>query len=187
MDTENEKNDDVTIEPELDTDRGGRDASDTVKKLKADLKVALEERQKYLDNWQRDKAEFLNARKRDKESQDQMIKFANENLVAELLPVLESFEMAFANKEAWEKVDTNWRMGVEYIANQLKTVLENTGLKEVNPAGQRFDPMRDEAVGHDPVEKEALDHTITAVVQKGYEFNGRQLKAPKVRVGEYKK
>jgi molecular chaperone GrpE len=187
MDTNNQNNDDVTIEPELDMERGGKDPTETISKLKEELKKITEEKQKYLDSWQRDKAEFLNARKRDKEINAETLKFANENLVGELLPVLESFNHAFGNKEAWEKVDKNWRVGVEYIANQLKSVLEGAGLKEINPLGQKFDPMRDEAIAHEPVTDEKMDHVITAVVSKGYEFNGKQMTAPKVKVGEFKK
>ncbi len=187
MDTDNQKNDDVTIEPELDLERGGKDPKETIKKLKEELKRVNEERLKYLDSWQRDKAEFLNARKRDKEATAETLKFSNETLIMDLLPVLENFNHAFANKEVWEKVDKNWRLGVEHIANQLKTVLENAGLRELNPIGQKFDPLRDEAIAHEPVTDEKMDHVITTVVQKGYELNGKQLTAPKVKVGEYKR
>jgi len=108
-------------------------------------------------------------------------------LIEELLPVLGSFEMAFGNKEAWEKADKNWRMGVEYIYNQIKTVLEGNGLVEVNPIGQKFDPKRDEAAEYVPVEDEAQDHVILGVVQKGYDLNGKSIRPPKVKVGEFKK
>lgn len=161
--------------------------AETIKKLREKLKKALAEKQDYLTKWQKDKAEFVNARKRDAESQKEFMKFANESLMAELTAVLDSFGMAFANKEAWEKVDKNWRTGVEYISNQLKKVLEDNGLKEINPEGQPFDPMRDEAIEYEPVTDEKWDHVVTSVVQKGYSYNGRTLKAPKVKVGEWKK
>jgi len=156
---------------------------ETIKKLREKLKKALDEKQQYLTAWQKDKADFLNARKRDKEDKEHFVKFANENLIVELLPVLQSFEMAFANKEAWEKIDKNWRTGVEYIYNQLKTVLESNGLKQIDPIGKKFDPMRDEAIEYVPVSDEKQDHVITDVIQKGYEFHGKTLVAPKVRVG----
>src|SRR3989338_819929 len=103
------------------------------------------------------------------------------------LPVLESFNMAFSNREAWEKVDKNWRIGVEYIANQLKGVLEANGLKELNPVGQKFDPMLHEAVEFEEVTDESKNQLITAVIHKGYSFYDRVLKAPKVKVGEFRK
>ena len=162
-------------------------AAETVKKLRGQLKAALEEKQTYLTGWQRDKADFVNARKRDAEAQKEMIKFSNEALITELIPVLDSFNMAFANKDAWEKVDKNWRTGVEYIASQLKRALEDNGLKEIDPTGQKFDPLRDEATDFEPVTDAKLDGMVTTVIAKGYSYHGRVLKAPKVKVGEMKK
>jgi len=177
--------DDVKIEKDENLDDSvvtEESAQETVKKLKEKLKKALAEKQEYLNGWQRDKADFVNARKRDEESQKEFIKYANEGLVSELFPVLESFGMAMGNKEVWEKVDKNWRMGVEYIANQLKKVLEDHGLKEIDPMGQKFDPARDEAVEYIPGE----ENMVVGVVSKGYSLNGKILKAPKVKVGEKK-
>ncbi len=165
----------------------GKSESEAVAVLKDKLAVCLKEKQEYLDNWQRDKAEFLNARKRDAEDNQRFRKFAAEGLVEELLPVLESFNMAFSNKEAWEGVPKNWRTGVEYIANQLKGVLEGNGLKELNPLGEVFDPMVHEAVEFGEVLDEKENQKIIAVLHKGYSFYDRVLKAPKVRVGEFKK
>lgn len=156
-------------------------ASDAIKKLKEKLKVAIAEKQEHLNNWQRDKAEFLNARKRDQESQKDFARFSNESLISELIPVLDSFDMAMGNKEAWEKADKNWRVGVEYIANQLKKILGEFGLKEIDPIGKKFDPMRDEAI-----EDGKQSDTVTTVIQKGYELHGKVLKAPKVKIGEGK-
>jgi molecular chaperone GrpE len=163
------------------------EAKDIIKNLKAKLKKAIEEKQEYLNNWQRDKAEFLNARKRDQESQKDFARFSNESLISELIPVLDSFNMAMGNKEAWEKADRNWRVGVEYIANQLTKILGEFGLKEIDPIGKTFDPMRDEAIEHEIIEDEKKANTVTTVIQKGYDLNGRILKAPKVKVGEFKK
>lgn len=158
-----------------------------VKKLKERLAVCVKEKQEYLDKWQRGTAEFQNARKRDAEDNERFRKYASEGLITELLPVLESFNMAFSNKEAWEKVDKNWRVGVEYIANQLKGVLEGNGLKELNPIGDNFDPMLHEAVAFEEVTDVSKNQKITEVTHKGYMFYDRVIKAPKVKVGEVKK
>ncbi len=166
---------------------GEGNTQDTTQRLREKLKKAIAEKQEYLDGWQRAKAEFVNARKRDEELRRDMIKFANENLIAELIPVLESFEMARANKEAWESIDKNWRMGVEHIQSQLVKILNDNGLTEINPLGQKFDPMRDEAVENVTVTDEKQDHTVVEVLQKGYSLGGKIIKAPRVKVGEYKK
>lgn len=174
--------DDVTVEADENLDDSvivEENAQDIIKDLKQKLKKAIEEKQEYLNSWQRDKAEFVNARKRDQDAQKDFARFSNQNLIEELIPVLDSFNMAMGNKEVWEKVDKNWRVGVEYISNQLRKVLEDFGLKEIDPIGKPFDPMRDEAI-----EDGKISDIVTTVVQKGYELNGKVLKAPKVKIGE---
>jgi molecular chaperone GrpE len=189
----NTNNDDVVIEPdteienEVDEIVEEETGLDVIKNLKEKLKKAIEEKQEYLNLWQRDKAEFMNARKRDQEAQKDFARFSNESLISELIPVLDSFHMAMGNKEAWEKADKNWRVGVEYIANQLNKILNDFGLKEIDPIGLAFDPMRDEAIEHEVVTDEKKNNIVTTVIQKGYELHGKVLKAPKVKVGEFKK
>lgn len=177
--------DDVKIESDENIDDSvvaEESAQETIKSLREKLKKAVAEKQEYLTGWQKDKADFINARKRDQDSQKEFIKYSNEGLISELFPVLDSFNMAMGNKEVWEKVDKNWRMGIEYIANQMKKVLEDHGLTEIDPIGQKFDPMRDEAI-----EDGKESDIVTTVIQKGYSLNGKIVKAPKVKVGEAKK
>lgn len=162
-------------------------AVEVVKKLREKLKKAEQEKQEYLVGWQRAKADHINARKRDESEKQEFVKFANERLIDGLIPVMESFDMAMGNKEVWEKVDKNWRVGVEYIYSQLKKVLSDAGLEEINPIGKTFDLNRDEASEYVPVEKESDHHKILAVVQKGYTLNDKPMRPPKVKVGEFKK
>lgn len=159
----------------------------TIKKLREKLKECEALKGEYLTGWQRAKADLINARKRDEADRAEFVKNANERLIDGLIPVLESFEMAMGNKESWEKADKNWRIGVEYIYSQLKKVLSDTGLEEINPLGKVFDHNRDEATSYETVNDEKLNHTIIQVVQKGYSLNGKVLRVPKVKVGEYKK
>jgi molecular chaperone GrpE len=181
--------DDVTIESDDTLDDSvlaEESMQETVKKLREKLKLATKEKQEYLDGWQRTKADYMNAKKDEEVRRKDIVKYAKEDLIGEILPVLESFDMAFVNKEQWEKVDKNWRMGVEYIYSQFRNVLESNGLTEVNPIGLPFDPNRDEALEHVAVTDEAQDHTVVEVTQKGYELHGKLIKAPRVKVGEFR-
>ncbi len=185
-----EKDANIAVENDADTLDDSvvaeESALDAVKKLKEKLKAVEKEKQEYLVGWQRAKADLINARKRDEADRQEFVKFANERLVEGLIPVLESFDMAMANKETWEKVDKNWRTGVEYIYSQLKKVLNDAGLEEINPIGQVFDINRDEASEYVEVADKNEHHKIISVVQKGYTLNGRSLRPPKVKVGEHK-
>ncbi len=161
-------------------------AVEAIKKLREKIKKLEAEKQEYLTGWQRAKADMINARKRDEADRADFIKFANERLIESLIPVLESFDLAMNNKEVWEKVDKNWRIGVEYIYSQLKKSLSEAGLEEIDPVGKAFDHNRDEAAEYIPVEKESDHHKVIAVIQKGYSLNGKLLRPPKVKVGEFK-
>ncbi|MCR4334806.1 MAG: nucleotide exchange factor GrpE [Patescibacteria group bacterium] len=185
-----EEEKDITIESDENLDDSviaEESAKDTITNLKEKLKKAVEEKQQHLTELQRAKADFVNMRKRDEELRIDTFKFANENLIIEIIPVLDSFEIAMANKEMWEKVDKNWRIGVEHIYSQLKTILVNNNLLEINPLGEKFNPMRDEAIEFEIVDDESKNDIITKVIQKGYSLNGKIIKSPKVKIGQFKK
>jgi len=181
---------DITIESDDTLDDSvvaEENMGEMIKKLRERLKKTDAEKHEYLTGWQRAKADMVNASKRDDDERKEFMKFANGRLIEDLLPVLESFDMAMGNKEAWEKTDKNWRIGVEYIYSQLNKVLLDNGLEEINPLNEKFDHAKHEAVSYESVTDEKLDHSIISVIQKGYSLNGKVLKVPKVKVGEYKK
>ncbi|MBX4197803.1 nucleotide exchange factor GrpE [Candidatus Parcubacteria bacterium] len=177
---------DIEIDEEFVPEDGEGNTEDTVKSLRVKLKKALAEKQEYLDGWQRAKADFINSRKRDEETRKAMMKFAAEDLVLQIVPVLDSFTMAFNNKEAWEKVDKNWRIGVEHIYSQLLGVLQQNGFSEFNPMGETFDPMKHNAVETVPVTEKEKNHKVVEVLQKGYILHGKIIRPASVKIGELK-
>ncbi len=192
-----DKDEQKITEPEVDTDPGddlvfedntevtGADYKVKVDKLKAKIKELQTKNHELLDGWQRDKADFINTRKRDEEGKKEFLKFAKADIISEVIPVLDSFDGAFKNKEAWEKVDKNWRAGVEYIHTQLSNILSQHGLKVINPLGLQFDSTRDEAIENIKVDSKEEEGKILDVVQLGYELNGKEIRPPKVRVGHF--
>lgn len=154
--------------------------------VKSEIETLRAERDEYLNGWQRAKADFANAKKQHEAALKEYRTMANEGLIEEILPVLQSFEIAFGNKEAWEKVDKNWRAGVEYIYTQLKTVVEQNGLEAVSPQGLIFDPMLHEAVRFEVTDDAKKANTISAVIEKGYKLGGKLIKPAKVVVFEVK-
>jgi molecular chaperone GrpE len=91
--------------------------------------------------------------------------------------------MAFGNKEAWEKVDANWRTGVEYIHAQLLSVLESRGLLEIGIVGEKVDPRNHIATEAIPVADGSKVDTVIEVVQKGYRLHSKVIRPAKVKVG----
>ena len=177
----------VVYDASIDSDNMS-DPKEKIAKLKERIKKLTAEKDEYMNGWQRERADFVNYKKRSEEERKDYIKFANENLLEEMLTVLESFDMAFMNKEQWNAVPQNWRVGVEYIHSQLVKILDENGLKEFMPkVGEKFDVKLHVAEEVIPVDSESEDGVIKEVKKKGYIMNGKIIIAPKVVVGEFKK
>ena len=200
MKDEEDKKIDETVVEDTDTetdedvvefvfnDDGEEDIKATLKKLRKDLKEAQKEKTEYLTNWQRERADFTNYKKDEQERRESTLAHARENFAEELLPVLDAYDMAFSNREAREKVDKNWRIGVEYIHAQLLKVLADNGVNPIKVSvGDKVDPKLHEAVENISTDDEAQDHSIAEVTQSGYIIGERVLRAARVKVFEFKK
>ena len=185
-DEDKKNNSEETLEVTFDNEEEENNPASLIKKLRQKIKELEEKNQEYLIGWQKERADGVNLRKRLEEEKSEFAKFAKEDIATEIITVLDSFESAFKNKEAWEKVDKNWRQGVEYIHTQLINVLSNHGVSVVSPLGELFDPKRDEAVETVPTEKEEDNHKILEVMSAGYKLQNKLIRAPKVKVAEYK-
>lgn len=152
-----------------------------LKKLREKLRACEKDKKEYLDGWQRMRADFANVRKEEETRRGEMIKFAAEGLVDDMLPVLDSFSMAFGNKEAWEKVDENWRKGVEYIHAQMYSILESRGLTEIGKVGEPFDPRLHVAIEEIPTPSEKEANTVAEIIQKGYRLHNKVIRPAKVK------
>ena len=182
-----EQVDDVVFE-ETAEGEGEALSKDKIKKLREDLKKAQTEKADYLASWQKERADFINYKKGEDERKKQTLDYAREQFVEELLPVLDGYDMAFANKEAWEKVEKNWRMGVEYIHQQLLKVLSDNGVMEISPVvGDIPNSNLHDMIENVVTDDESKDHTIAQVMQKGYKITGRVLRPARVKVYEFKK
>jgi molecular chaperone GrpE len=155
-----------------------------MKRLREKLKVAVKEKQEYLDGWQRAKADLVNVKREHEEMRARLMHMGKSAMIEDLLSVADSFDMAFGNKEAWEKVESEWRTGVEYIYAQFKRVLDDHGITVINPKGEVFDPARHDAVETVAVDTQDDDGKVAEVVSKGYLFDGKVLRAARVKVGE---
>ena len=178
MDTnEKEHEDDIVYESEEETSSFKKPS---VEKIKKQLKSCEAEKKEYLEGWQKARADLVNLRKQDEEEKKHIRKYASEAIVIDLISTLDSFDMAFGNKESWEAVSKEWRIGVEYIYEQLLKTLHSHGLVEIKPVEETFDPQR-----HEAVEMVAgKDNIVVDVVQKGYELNGKVVRTAKVKVGK---
>ncbi len=176
--------DDEVLEVEYD-DNGEEDLKKTLKKLRADLKACQKEKEEYLLGWQKERADFANYKKEEDLRRANFSESVRERILARFLGAMDSFHMAFANQEAWNKVDENWRKGVEYIYSQLNSVFQEYGVEEVGKEGEPFDPNVHQSVELDKTGDKGLEHKISKVIQKGYRLGARILRPARVNVFEY--
>jgi molecular chaperone GrpE len=135
------------------------------------------ERDEYLAHLQRTQAEFDNYRKRMLRDQTTHLERATAGLVEQLLPVLDSFELALGS--GGTDVE-RLRKGVELVYGELLGALEKAGLERIEAVGKPFDPEEHEAVMH--VEDDGGEPGVRDVVRSGYRFKGRVLRPAMVKV-----
>lgn len=181
----NEHNDDTDVVFD-DIDEEGKSLA-SIKKIRDKLRLCEQEKKELLDGWQRCKADAVNNKKRDEEYRLAAIQAAKEDTLLAMLPVIDSFEMAFSHEEALKNIDPNWVAGMQNIQNQLISIFSDYGITQIAPLDERFDPQKHESVEVREVEDEQNDDKILKVVQKGYVINDKVLRAAKVVVGTYKK
>jgi len=150
----------------------------------ARLRQALEEKTREAeinyDRYLRAVAELDNARKRAQREREDYIRYANESLLRDLLPVLDNFDRAVRAARVAEEAQ-GLLAGVELIRRELLKVLEKFGVTSYSAVGQPFDPEKHEAV----MRLETTEHPEMTVVEEtlaGYLLNGKVLRPAMVTV-----
>lgn len=126
----------------------------------------LELKEKYL----RALADYQNLEKQTQSWKEEFVKFANQNLILDLLEVLDDLE------KAYEHLQDD---GLKIIIEKMQAFLKNSGLEEINLENAIFDPNLCEAVETLPGEE---DNKIAGVISKGYKLNGKVIRVSKVKV-----
>ncbi len=172
----------------IETDAMGEELKDKakLKNLRAELLKSQAESREHLTALQRARADYVNLKKELDEVRDTTKKKTTEKVLADFLPTLDSFDMAMGNTAAWEAVDKNWRIGVEFIYSQLKTALENNGIIPIDQIGVEFDAHLHEPIETKETENASDDHKIERIIQKGYKMGERVIRPARVVVWKLK-
>ncbi len=148
------------------------------KELKEKAKLADER----LEMLMRIQAEFENSKKRMEKEKAEFIKFANNELISRLLPILDNFRLAV------KTIDSNHNIkdiiaGIELIEKHFEDTLKEFGLEEIKAVGERFNPHYHKAIAHEETD-EYEDEIVMEEFQKGYLLNGRLLRPAVVKVAK---
>ncbi len=147
-----------------------------------ELRQQAAKAEEFYDRLQRQVAEADNLRKRLAKEKQDAVRYANESLIEQLLPTMDSFEMAMsAVRNADDSTIDSLKTGIEMVHTQLKRTLEEVGLVEIDAAGKAFDPSQHEAVSRKKTD-EADEGTVIEQTRKGYRLRDRLLRAASVVV-----
>lgn len=156
-------------------------ARESIPSMEEMLKEAERKAQEHYDAWMYAKAEGENIRRRAVEDVGKAQKFAVERFSSEMLAVKDSLEAGLAVKEATLE---SFRSGMELTLKQLSSVFDKFNIKEINPAGEKFDAHQHQAIGM--VDSDQPANTVVSVMQKGYALNDRVLRPAMVMVAKGK-
>lgn len=156
---------------EFDVEEG--DEQDVIEKL-------IAQRDEYLDQLQRSRAEFINFRKRTEAERMKLGEVITANTLAQFLPVIDDFDRAMATVPD-EKREGGWISGITMIQKKLQGILERAGVSEVPGVNAPFNPAHHEAVSSDPG---SSGEAVVEVYQKGYMIGDTLLRAAMVKTGD---
>ena len=140
----------------------------------------IEQRDEYLDQLQRSRAEFINYRKRTDAEKLRLGEMFTASTIGRFIPVIDDWDRAMAAVPENEH-DDNWFAGIQMIQTKFHQLLESTGVKEVNGVGSSFDPAIHEAVATEPGSR---GDVVVEVYQKGYKLGDTLLRAAMVKTGD---
>src|ERR1700722_15141127 len=143
--------------------------------LAAARKEAADNHDRYL----RVAADLENFRRRTVREKDELRLYAASRILEDLLPALDNLALGLAAARQPKADLKTLTDGVEMVLQQLKSALANHGLKEINPAGQPFDPHQHEAISHQADATVPAEHVLT-VVRPGLSLHGRLLRPASV-------
>lgn len=131
----------------------------------------------YLAGWQRAQADYVNLQKTTEREKTEWLRFANQGLLTELLPIYDHLKLAMKHVPEEQKKE-NWVVGIENIKNQFGKFLADNGVEEIKTVGEDFNPEEHEAV------MASAEHQgkIKEELRGGYKLNGKVLYPARVSV-----
>jgi len=154
-------------------------------KLNKDLDDAKAKCEEYLNGWKRERADFLNYKKEEIERIGQMVKYANQELILKIIPILDNIYLAESHVPD-ELKNHNWIEGFNQIKNQLCDFLKKEGIEPIEVLGKSFDPNLMESVGELEIATSdvAISGTVAEEVQCGYTLHGKLIRVARVKISK---
>jgi len=127
-------------------------------------------------------ADLINYRKRKDEETANALKFANQDIIKDILVVVDNLERTLNSKSESEEVK-NYQKGVQLIYDNLISILKNYGVTEINRVGEIFDSQQEQALLTECVEDKD-DEIVLEVLLKGYKLKDRVIRPASVKINQ---
>lgn len=145
----------------------------------------------YLAGWQRARADFLNYKKEEMERIGEIIKYANEEIILKILPILDNFELATRQNLLTQNLGGQEKInqvidGFLQIKKQIEEFLKQQGIEEIEVLGKPFDANTMEAIisEDNPNSDEIASGAVVEEIQKGYTLFGKVIRVAKVKISK---
>ena len=135
----------------------------------SDLEVCKKQAEEYLNNWKRERADFINYKKDEAKRLEEFFKFANEGLILEVIEVLDDLEIAL-------KHGNGGSGGLRQIMKKFTDWLKKYGVEKIKVDGEKFNPLL-----HEAIETEKEGDSIEEV-RPGYTMHGRVIRPARVKI-----
>lgn len=167
------------VSPEQEPTNESPSSEETTEPTQVDLEQKAGE---YLAGWQRAQADYKNLQRDTAKRVSDITKYANEDLLTQLLPIVDYFTYAFKGVPDVER-NSSWLKGVEHIQTNFIRVLEDNGVNRIKTVGEMFDASMHESL--ETVEGTGKEHgTIIEEVAPGFTLNGKVIRSAKVKIAQ---
>ena len=151
-------------------------------KLEEEIQTLTAENKTLAEKVKLSQADLINYRKRKDEEVANTLKYANQDIIKDLLDVLDNFERALKTKDVSDEVQ-KYLTGFEMIHGNFKNILQNYGVTEINRTGEIFDPNEEQALLTECVEDKE-DEEVLEVLLKGYKLKDRVIRPASVKINQ---
>ena len=151
-----------------------QDPAARIAQLEQELAKEQDRATEYMKNWQRAAADLSNFRRRAQQDRDELVRFGDTLLLADMLPALDAFDRAWRTLPK-SLAGFSWIMGVRLVEAQMRGLLERRGCTAIHAVGEKFDPNLHEAVQH-AERSDAEEGTVVEVLQEGWKLPDQLLR-----------
>jgi len=151
-----------------------------IEELKNKVQKYQKQRDEYLTNWRRARADLINYKKEEANRWQQLLGYAKENFILNILSIVDNFEV-IEKELSWEFKKNPYIQGVLQIKKQFQDFLKDQGLEEIKCQGEKFNPEFHEATEQLET-KDKESGIIIEELKKGYKLNGKVIRPARVKI-----